>query len=397
MTRAITHVLVSFLLLGLVTSCKTAYEILESGDYDRAIDQSIRKIRGKKKKKEEFVMIIEHAFQKATEEDMRRAQALRADDDPRHWEQLHAIYEKIDRRQEKIDALLPLTSKNGYRAAFQFVKVEPLLLESRKGAAAYLYATASDLMEGARAGDKLQARSAYDHLLRLDYYFQGYLDKDALADEALDLGRNHVYLEIVNNSPTIMRRDFEEALLSISLDGLNSRWVQYHLRQPEQELDYTVIMNIRDIDVSPERYKENRYTESREIEDGWQYVLDENGNVAKDTLGNDIREPRRVTVSAEIRETCQIKEAVVSGSLDFFDHRSSRLLKSENLSSEAVFEHFTSNYRGDERALTDRGRRYLAQQLIPFPSDEDIVYDAALGMKPEMKEYLRRHKRLFEN
>jgi len=104
-------------LLAITTiGCRTAYEIMESGDYDRAIDESIKKVRGKKNKKDVYVQVIEEAFAKASEEDLRRAAALRADGDEKNWEEVHDIFERVDRRQRKIEPLLPLYSKNGYKA-----------------------------------------------------------------------------------------------------------------------------------------------------------------------------------------------------------------------------------------------------------------------------------------
>ena len=44
-------------------------------------------------------------------------------------------------------------------------------------------------------------------------------------------------------------------------------------------------MRLTNIEVSPEQIKEREYEDTKEIEDGFEYVLDGNGNVAKDSSG----------------------------------------------------------------------------------------------------------------
>jgi len=340
-------------------------------------------------------MVIEQAFYLATERDMDRIAALKASGDDSAWEEIHSLYAQIDNRQERIRPLMPLRAKTGYVARFDLVAVQEDLGESRKKAAAHLYATAQDMLQDAENGDKLAARNAYDRLARIEYLYDEYLDTDRQLDRALRLGQNHVYLEMVNNSRAILDRDFEDVLLDISLSGLDSRWVRYHTVKPAGLIDYSAIIKIRDLDVSPEQYKENRFTETREIQDGTKYVLDVNGNVAKDTLGNDITEPNFIEVRADVREVCQYKEALLEGSIDFYDHSSNELLMSQRIESNAIFEHWTSSYSGDRRALSSDARRYMSQPIVSFPTDESLVYDAAEALKPEIKRYLRSNRELF--
>jgi len=51
MKTTATHFTTMLMAVLLLVSCKTAQEIMETGDYDRAISESIKKIRGKKKKR----------------------------------------------------------------------------------------------------------------------------------------------------------------------------------------------------------------------------------------------------------------------------------------------------------------------------------------------------------
>jgi|GEM_PF-4311208 len=59
-----------FLLAFLLTACHTAQKYVESGDYDSAIDLCVRKLKGKSKKKLEYVQGLELAFRKAQARDI---------------------------------------------------------------------------------------------------------------------------------------------------------------------------------------------------------------------------------------------------------------------------------------------------------------------------------------
>lgn len=52
--------------------------------------------------------------------------------------------------------------------------------------------------------------------------------------------------------------------------------------------DYEIKLCIIDIVISFEVVREREYVDSCNIQDGFEYVLDECGNVVKDLLGNDI-------------------------------------------------------------------------------------------------------------
>ena len=152
----------------LLTACQTAQKFVESGDYDGAIAYCINKLRGKKNKKTELVRGLELAFIKAQARDLNTANALAASGRPENWERINSIHRQILARQNKIAPLLPLVSKEGYRANFEFVNISQLEAESRGKAAEYLYSRAEDLLLRADNGDRQAARDAYQLLRDLE-------------------------------------------------------------------------------------------------------------------------------------------------------------------------------------------------------------------------------------
>ena len=268
-------------------------KLVETGNYDKALLVSVKKLSGSKKKKAKYVAALEEAFEKATKRDMAQAEWLKQENRPENWQKINRIYRGIRERQERVTPLLPLIDEHGLKANFMFVKVDGLERESKEKAAAYLYDHSKDLLAAAEEGDKFAARKAYDELKKINQYYRNYKDQRQLLQEAKALGMVNILYKMEQNAPVLLPKDFEQEIERLSVRDLNSEWRSFHLNpQSGVNYDYTVVMNIRDIQISPALVKEREYKESRRIEDGFDYVLDQDGNVLKDSLGNDVRETR---------------------------------------------------------------------------------------------------------
>lgn len=349
-----------------------------------------RRLTGKQKKNPRFVAALEEAFNKVTARDMQAAQALAAYDTP-DWDRLYKLYRNIDRRQQAIRPLLPLTDKNGYTAQLRLARVAPLLANAAEQAAQTQYAAGVAALAAARSGDKAAARAAYRYFRSTRDYHHDYRDSRALAAEAEQLGIVYVAVEIANTSDGYLPAGFTEALLRVPAGEVNDRWTTYDfVRREGRSYDYNARMLIQDIAVSPERVSERTYTDQRTITDGEEYVLDANGNVAKDTLGNDITRPREVVIAAEVLELYQQKTAVVSGELVLYDNATRQVVHLDQLTAEAIFEHYASTFRGDRRALSKASRQRIGNQPQPFPTDASIILTAAEALKPQLTERLAR-------
>ena len=319
---------VTALLIGLfLNACVSPQKLVESGEYDRALLQSVKKLKGSKKKKAKYVAALEEAFEKATKRDMAQAEWLKQENRPENWEKINAIYRGIRERQERVRPLLPLVDQYGLKANFQFVKVDGLERESKEKAAAYLYAHAQELINEAKAGDKYAARKAHSELEKIDQYYSNYKDQRTLLRQARDLGMVNILYKMENRAPVILPRGFKSELERMSVRDLNTKWRTFYL-QPNKDIDfdYTVVMKISDIEISPSLVKEREYQETREIEDGFEYILDENGNVLKDSLGNDVKVVKYTKVNAWVLETFQNKFATLEGFLEFYDNRTNDVI-----------------------------------------------------------------------
>ncbi len=149
--------------------------------------------------------------------------------------------------------------------------------------------------------------------------------------------------------------------------------------------DYDMRISIRGISISPERIQEKEIIKERSIKDGYDYVLDEYGNVLKDGNGNDIRSDRYITVRSRVLEFNQIKSVRLDAKVDYLTFQRNELLNSYPLTSEFVFSHSYCTHSGDTMALDDHYRRLVGLTYAPFPSNEQMIYEAGVDLKNQLK------------
>ncbi len=175
--------------------------------------------------------------------------------------------------------------------------------------------------------------------------------------------------------------------MKISLQDLNQKWIRYYTSDDKgTDYDYTIFVNMKVIDVSPEMAKEKYYTESKEVQDGWEYQLDHKGNVMKDSLGNDIKHPKYKTISCNVVETHLSKSARVGGSLDYWDNHSKQFFKTDNLMADSFFEDgLVVVVGGDVNALTPATKKKIGRKPMPFPNSFVMVLQANGQLKAMVK------------
>ena len=112
-------------LLFIIYSCgvKKTQSLLSDGDYDNAINRAVDALRTKKdsKGKQDYVYLLEEAFAKAKDRDLRNIDLLAKDANPANLERIYNDYLQLNNRQERIRPLLPLQLlKEGRNAFFPF-------------------------------------------------------------------------------------------------------------------------------------------------------------------------------------------------------------------------------------------------------------------------------------
>ncbi len=385
-----------FTAILLLSSCASSEKLVASGDYDQAIDVSLRKLK-KKKKKDKDVIVLERAFQKATKRDMDQIVFLKKEGQPENWEEINRLSKKIAHRQEKMKPLLPLyiESEGNRMAAFKFVNVEELILESKEKAAAFLYASGLQSLEKGRNGDKFAARNAYEQFYKIENYFYQYKDYVALKEEARAIGINKVLFRLENNSFSILPLNFEYELARMDFDDLADEWIDVYMDEDDaSDFDYEILLNLRDVEASPQVQDSRNYQERNREQDGFTDLRDGNGNYVLDSLGGRVQVPNYVDYLANVRETRQLKEVLVGGQLEFYDLREGgKLIYYTPVTARAVFENLFATFDGDREALSSDSIRKLNNRPEPFPTDRDMLLLAAESLQPILEDKIWDNRR----
>ena len=381
------NLLLLTMVMALLSACASADKMLERGDYDGLVNLAARKLSGKKKK-DVYVLALEEGFEKITRRNMATIESLKTSNDPEDWEDIIAIARDIDRRQDKIEPFLPLISETGYQAKFTFIRTDKIINEAKITAVNLYEKRLDDMVASARKGNKKQARQAFyliDQIRSLsDQYY-----KPELRDEMWSIGINKIFLRIENNSNLIMPAGYEEELLSADFANIGGSWDRFYTEIDENmEIDYQVVLRIVDVATTHDEWREIEYPYVKDVVDGWEYVLDAKGNVAKDSLGNDIKRDRIIRVNATVVETVQTKKALVRARMDIINAHNNSRIYSQPIEVEDIFSHTARNFFGDERALDN----HLKYRIPPvtYPSDATLIRDAFKGLKPKFVDEVRR-------
>ena len=383
------RILLSFLIIiFLFVGCKSSSKQLERGDYDAALQKSAKKIKRNPSKNDDEVWVFNDAYNMATNRDNDAIARLKRKGDPALWGQIYRTYLKMDARQNLAISLPPVGIE------YTEVNYTPDINNAKMKAAEYAYAKGEQLLA---IDNRFEARKAHSRFLEVKSYDEHYKDVDNKLAEAKFFGTTNVYFKIVDNSQVVAPIGLIEEVQRINMDELNDVWKTYDTYvDTNKTYHYSIFLNLKLIDVSPEEVKENNYSETKEIEDGFDYELDANGNVKKDTAGNDIKIIKYKTIRCNVKELHQFKTARISGTIDYLDNYNNKLLKSEPITSDTKFEHHYAIANGDLNALKPETRRKLGVDPLPFPADEPLILQAGDVLKQMTKEIVVRNKNFLK-
>ena len=384
-----TIITVLFLALSSCVGRKQIEKQLNTGNYDQAINNALKKLETNKnaKRKQDYVLMLRDAYYKVVEDNHYRINQLKQDGNPEYYETIYNLYTRLNSRQNSIKSVLPLQI-NGKTIKFKFNNYTSDIIDYKSKVSDYKYSQARQLLS---SSDKYNAREAYGLLEDVEYINPNFKDVRSLMDQAHFKGTDFVIVSIKNETNQIVPTRLEEELLDFDTYGLNDNfWTLYHANaSAEINYDYAMQLQLKRINISPEHVYEKEYVREAEIVDGWEYVLDENGNVAKDSSGNDIKQDKIVRVLARLSEVQQVKSTQVIGQVVFTDLKQNQVLESFPIDSEFIFENFYGRFRGDRRALSDDDKRLLGNRAVPFPTNEQMVYDTNEDLKQKLKSIIK--------
>ena len=383
-----------FNFLIFITSCalKHTQELVHSGDYDNAITIAVSSLESNKdkKSKQDYVYLLEEAFAKAKERDLNTLNLLEKENNPAQIERIYQLYVGLNNRQEKIKPLLPLQLlKENRTAVFAFENYNDKLIASKNSLSNYLYANAKALL---KSTNKMDFRKAFDDFTYLNQINPNFKDVNELLKEAKFKGSDFVLVSTKNETNMIIPVRLQNDLLDFNTYGLNDKWTVYHnTEQDGIRYDFGVRIRFKEVVISPEQIKEKEFIKERRIKDGQKKLIDANGKEVLDEKGKVVFVDNWKDVTVKINEVRQFKSCIIVAKVDYSNWTTNQLLKSFPLSSEFIFENVYANYKGDRRAADDSYFPNFDKKTVPFPSNEQMIYDAGEDLKNKLKGILNQN------
>jgi hypothetical protein len=391
MKKKLFFIVVSFLLIS-CSSIKSTQQAISNGNYDSAISIALENLKKNKSKKrnQPYVLMLQEAFSKAVDKDLNRINFLKKDQNPENIETIYTIYKTLKNRQEAIKPLLPLSILDkGVNAEFQFRNYDDEIIANKNQLSDYLYSKVSKLFE---TNTKFDYRIAFEDLEYIEKINPNFKDVRDLINVAHERGLDFVMVSMKNQTEKVIPKRLEEDLLNFNTYGLNDLWTVYHgVKDPKIRYDFGLELNLRDIQVSPEQVREKEIIKEKEVKDGFTYLLDKDGNQVLDKDGAKIKVDKMVKVRCQLYQFTQFKSAKVTGQVKYVDLYTTQTIDTYPIESQFAFQHIYANFKGDKRALEDSFLDQIRLRVLPFPTNEQMIYDAGQDLKQRLKSIITRN------
>ena len=379
----------TLLILTIIFGCSPIKKInnnVISGEFDKAINKTISELKKTKNKKKiiQYESILLDIYNRAVVNSKDIISRLKKDGNPEYFDDIYYEYNKLVERENKLKNI------SNERLKFNFENYDSELIN-------YRYKTSDYLLNISRAlisnNNKYDYRKAHDHLMVIESINPNYLQTRSLINLCVANGSDKILLSILNDSKSIIYEEFENDLLNINSYDLNSRWKKFYTKNNPYDgnYDYFIDLSFKSFVISPERINEKEEVKEKNIIDGWTYQLDSEGNVMKDSLGNDIKIDKIVTISAKTIEFFQSKSARVLAEVRYLNSQKN-IIDKFPLDSEFWFRNIYLEFWGDIRALTKGEIKLSKKSFIPFPSDEILIYNNSENIKRKLKSIIKSFK-----
>lgn len=361
MKRIVHAHLIILLLIGI--GCSSPQKLIQQGQNNKATHILVRKLKQNPGNQSLYPLLSE-AYSTASKRNLDTILSLKKTGQPDIWYDVYKEYMTLNNRQKQV-ASLPEEVLRG--AHIKMRDYEADIADAKTKAAAYFYAHAKKLLDD---GSKIEARQAYNELIKIAQMYQDYKDVDALLRKALVMGTDYILYEIENNSTSLLPSGFVFTLQEISLTDLDERFLNFNTIPVQgRDYDFVIKLVLNSVQVTPDKIGKERFTEKKKVRVGW--------IEKKDSTGKVIKIPDYQIVTCDITKVHQYKAARITGNLDFIDNHNGNLLLTTPVSAETLFNHYSAYAKGDERACDPGTLALINTSKVPYPSDTDLVIDAA--------------------
>ena len=350
-----------------------------SGEFDKAIDKTISELKKikNKKKKIQYELILTDIFDRSVINSRDKISRFKKDGNPEFFDDIYFEYEKLIIRQNKLKNI------SSERLNFNFENYDSELINFRYKTSDYFLEISNSLISN---DNKFDYRKAHNYLTIIETINPNYLQTRSLIQLCLVEGKDNILLTVLNESKSVLFEDLENDILNIKGYDLNSTWKSFFTKNDsfEGKYDFYIDLAFKSFIISPERLVQREGSREKNIVDGLTYQLDAEGNVMKDSLGNDIKIDKLIKISVKTIESIQSKSAMVLAEIRFSDKKKD-IIDKFPLESEFWFRNRFLEYDGDKRVLTKDEIKLSKKRFMPFPPDEVLILNNSEIIKRKMK------------
>ena len=350
-----------------------------SGEFDKAINKTISELKKikNKKKKIQYELILKDIYNRAVVNSKDKISRFKKDGNPEFFDDIYFEYDKLIKRQNKLKNL------SSERLNFNFENYDSELINFRYKTSDYFLKISNSFISN---NNKFDYRKAYNYLTVIESINPNYLDTRSLIKLCLLKGKDYILLNVLNESKSVLFEDLEKDILNIKGYDLNSTWKSFFTKNDSFEgtYDFYIDLAFKSFIISPERLVQKEGFSEKNIVDGLTYKLDDEGNVMKDSLGNDIKVDKLIKISVKSIESIQSKSAKVLAEIRFIDKKKN-IIEKFPLESEFWFRNRFLEYDGDKRVLTKEQVKLSKNRFMPFPPDEVLIFNNSENIKRKMK------------
>ena len=363
--------------------CNTARYHYEQGDTYTALLESVEALRRdlRPKRHDRYALVLERAFNEEQVRILRRIDQKRATGDPSNWPAIYGMYANLASIQDIVAPFLPVRIHGENRDAdIRLVDVAAAQADARLKAAEFLYAEGKRLIATGRTAD---AREAFFVLQELEETLHpGFRDARQWMEHARALGTNHALIRFHYPPDVLLPQAFVRTVENVALAPLEGLWVRVHRDSTTlpRPADHVIHVRVMGIDIGPEQVMQRTINEQAQVQDGTRPALDAAGNPLVDSTGAVITEPNMVTVTAVVQQTTQQKLGVMHGHVVIEPALGGRY-EEVPIQQQLSFQNAYATFMGDPRALSAETEQMVNGAPLPFPTDQQMLNDAALGFQ----------------
>lgn len=384
--------LVFTLSLLFFTNCnsyKSANTALVSGNFQQAFEQATQAYFKNPSEKNgmKYVPLIFEAYHKGQQTDENRLKEIESLASPSKYQEAYQIISCLQERQKTISGINGRTI-NGKNYTFRIKDYSSAYRTIQEKYAQFLYDDGKSFL---LQGGKMNAQTAYQKFELLETVYANFKDTRSLMNSARANGMYKVLVQLVNNTEVVIPKMLERDLLDFNSYGLDTRWTEFYTGKLNSSYDYVIQLSFETINVSPEREKIEVHNFEKRIVDGKEELV-QNGEVVKDKDGKSVMVDRYIIVKSRFEEIQRIKEAAITARYYFIDNQKEKPIESKNLVSQYLFRDSYGTYKGDRRSLDRDYLNMVGRRPVPFPSNEQMVFDCGQDLKRKFKNEIIRMK-----